>query len=118
MTVRPEHLVSRTLTALVDECERDLLGDAERVEFRGLTLGSDSSAGRGLPLTVTSAGADRVIVSDPRRAFRAVLSQSYEGDTISYAGIEAEDYHEIHGENIFHSARDDSRAAQRESGWL
>ncbi|MFK4729175.1 UDP-N-acetylmuramoyl-L-alanyl-D-glutamate--2,6-diaminopimelate ligase [Agromyces mediolanus] len=56
-------------------------------------------------------------VADPRAAFRAALDLAGEGDAILYAGPGHEDYHEVKGEKIPYSARDDARAALREAGW-
>lgn len=57
-------------------------------------------------------------VPDPREAFRAALALAGEGDAILYAGPGHEDYHEVKGEKIPYSARDDARQALREAGWL
>ncbi|MGX5695364.1 Mur ligase family protein [Agromyces soli] len=57
-------------------------------------------------------------VADPRAAFRTALSLAGEGDAILYAGPGHEDYHEVKGEKIPYSARDDAREALREAGWL
>ncbi|WP_440710449.1 Mur ligase family protein [Herbiconiux sp. YIM B11900] len=57
-------------------------------------------------------------VADPRAAFRKALSIAGEGDVILYAGPGHEDYHEVAGEKIPYSARDDARNALRENGWL
>jgi UDP-N-acetylmuramoyl-L-alanyl-D-glutamate--2,6-diaminopimelate ligase len=57
-------------------------------------------------------------VADPRTAFRTALSMAHEGDVILYAGPGHEDYHEVAGEKIPYSARDDSRQALHEAGWL
>ncbi|MFD6055335.1 Mur ligase family protein [Agromyces sp. NPDC060279] len=56
-------------------------------------------------------------VADPRAAFRTALGLVGEGDAILYAGPGHEDYHEVKGEKIPYSARDDARAALREAGW-
>jgi UDP-N-acetylmuramoyl-L-alanyl-D-glutamate--2,6-diaminopimelate ligase len=63
---------------------------------------------------------DRQIVeiADPRAAFRAALDLAEEGDVILYAGPGHEDYHEVAGEKIPYSARDDARNALHEHGWL
>jgi UDP-N-acetylmuramoyl-L-alanyl-D-glutamate--2,6-diaminopimelate ligase len=63
---------------------------------------------------------DREIVEvpDPRAAFRAALGLAGEGDVILYAGPGHEDYHEVAGERIPYSARDDARNALHEHGWL
>ena len=57
-------------------------------------------------------------IADPREAFRAALSLAGEGDAILYAGPGHEDYHEVKGVKIPYSARDDSRQALRDAGWL
>jgi UDP-N-acetylmuramoyl-L-alanyl-D-glutamate--2,6-diaminopimelate ligase len=57
-------------------------------------------------------------VADPRTAFRTALSLAKDGDTILYAGPGHEDYHEVAGVQIPYSAREDSRQALREAGWL
>lgn len=57
-------------------------------------------------------------VPDPRAAFRMALSLAKEGDAILYAGPGHENYHEVAGIKIPYSARDDSRQALREAGWL
>ncbi|MFB2583656.1 Mur ligase family protein [Herbiconiux liukaitaii] len=57
-------------------------------------------------------------VPDPRTAFRHALSIADEGDVILYAGPGHEDYHEVAGERIAYSARDDARNALHEHGWL
>ena len=57
-------------------------------------------------------------VADPRTAFRTALSMAGEGDVILYAGPGHEDYHEVAGVKIPYSARDDSRQALHEAGWL
>ena len=57
-------------------------------------------------------------VPDPRAAFRTALSLAREGDVILYAGPGHEDYHEVAGVKIPYSARDDSRQALRDAGWL
>jgi UDP-N-acetylmuramoyl-L-alanyl-D-glutamate--2,6-diaminopimelate ligase len=57
-------------------------------------------------------------VPDPRTAFRTALSLAKEGDVILYAGPGHEDYHEVAGVKIPYSARDDSRQALHEAGWL
>jgi UDP-N-acetylmuramoyl-L-alanyl-D-glutamate--2,6-diaminopimelate ligase len=57
-------------------------------------------------------------VADPRTAFRTALSLASEGDVILYAGPGHEDYHEVAGVKIPYSARDDSRQALHEAGWL
>jgi UDP-N-acetylmuramoyl-L-alanyl-D-glutamate--2,6-diaminopimelate ligase len=70
------------------------------------------------PDVLVDAGADAVIVSDQQSALRSIVLLAEEGDTIIYAGTKAEDYHENRGEKVSYSARDDSRAALREAGWL
>ncbi|XUK62515.1 UDP-N-acetylmuramyl-tripeptide synthetase [Plantibacter sp. RU18] len=57
-------------------------------------------------------------VADPATAFRTALSLASTGDSILYAGPGHEDYHEVAGVKIPYSARDDSRVALREAGWL
>jgi UDP-N-acetylmuramoyl-L-alanyl-D-glutamate--2,6-diaminopimelate ligase len=57
-------------------------------------------------------------IADPREAFRTALSLAGEGDAILYAGPGHEDYHEVKGVKIPYSARDDSRQALRDAGWL
>ncbi|TFB97937.1 MULTISPECIES: Mur ligase family protein [Cryobacterium] len=57
-------------------------------------------------------------VADPHTAFRKALSLAEEGDAILYAGPGHENYHEVAGVKIPYSARDDSRLALREAGWL
>ena len=57
-------------------------------------------------------------VPDPRAAFRTALALAKEGDVILYAGPGHEDYHEVAGVKIPYSARDDSRQALRDAGWL
>ena len=57
-------------------------------------------------------------VPDPRTAFRTALALAKEGDVILYAGPGHEDYHEVAGVKIPYSARDDSRQALHEAGWL
>lgn len=57
-------------------------------------------------------------VPDPQTAFRKALSLAGEGDAILYAGPGHENYHEVAGVKIPYSARDDSRQALRDAGWL
>jgi UDP-N-acetylmuramoyl-L-alanyl-D-glutamate--2,6-diaminopimelate ligase len=57
-------------------------------------------------------------IADPRAAFRAALALAGEGDAILYAGPGHEDYHEVKGVKIPYSAREDSKQALREAGWL
>jgi UDP-N-acetylmuramoyl-L-alanyl-D-glutamate--2,6-diaminopimelate ligase len=57
-------------------------------------------------------------VPDPRAAFRRALDIARESDVILYAGPGHEDYHEVAGERIPYSARDDARKALHEHGWL
>lgn len=57
-------------------------------------------------------------IADPRVAFRAALELAGEGDAILYAGPGHEDYHEVAGEKIPYSAREDSKQALRDAGWL
>jgi len=57
-------------------------------------------------------------VPDPRAAFRAALALAGEDDAILYAGPGHEDYHEVKGIKIPYSAREDSKQALREAGWL
>lgn len=57
-------------------------------------------------------------VASPPAAFRMALSLAHEGDTILYAGPGHEDYHEVHGVKLPYSARNDSRQALRDAGWL
>ncbi|MFC9560171.1 Mur ligase family protein [Agromyces sp. NPDC056965] len=57
-------------------------------------------------------------IADPHEAFRAALALAGEGDAILYAGPGHEDYHEVKGVKIPYSARDDSRQALRDAGWL
>ncbi|MFB9310084.1 UDP-N-acetylmuramoyl-L-alanyl-D-glutamate--2,6-diaminopimelate ligase [Agromyces hippuratus] len=57
-------------------------------------------------------------IADPREAFRAALALAGDGDAILYAGPGHEDYHEVKGVKIPYSARDDSRQALRDAGWL
>ncbi|MDQ0575125.1 Mur ligase family protein [Agromyces albus] len=57
-------------------------------------------------------------VPDPRAAFRAALALAGEGDAILYAGPGHEDYHEVRGVKIPYSAREDSKQALRDAGWL
>jgi len=57
-------------------------------------------------------------VADPATAFRTALALAGQGDTILYAGPGHEDYHEVAGVKLPYSARDDSRDALREAGWL
>jgi len=57
-------------------------------------------------------------VPDPRTAFRRALALAKEGDVILYAGPGHEDYHEVAGVKIPYSAREDSRQALRDAGWL
>ena len=63
-------------------------------------------------------GGEFLEVPDPRTAFRTALSLAKEGDVILYAGPGHEDYHEVAGVKIPYSARDDSRQALRDAGWL
>jgi UDP-N-acetylmuramoyl-L-alanyl-D-glutamate--2,6-diaminopimelate ligase len=67
----------------------------------------------------TAAVPDREIheVPDPATAIRTAVSLVGEGDTILVAGPGHEDYHEVAGRKIPFSARDDARAALRDSGW-
>ncbi|MFC3276294.1 glutamate ligase domain-containing protein [Agromyces mediolanus] len=55
--------------------------------------------------------------SPTHAAFRTALALVGEGDAILYAGPGHEDYHEVKGEKIPYSARDDARAALRDAGW-
>ncbi|MCU1482634.1 MAG: UDP-N-acetylmuramyl peptide synthase [Subtercola sp.] len=57
-------------------------------------------------------------VGDPREAFRKALSLATPDDAILYAGPGHEDYHEVGGEHLPYSARDDARLALHEFGWL
>ncbi|PJJ55097.1 Mur ligase family protein [Compostimonas suwonensis] len=57
-------------------------------------------------------------VADPRAAFREALAHAQDGDVILYAGPGHEDYHEVAGEKLPYSARDDARLALMEAGWL
>lgn len=57
-------------------------------------------------------------IADPREAFRHALSLAGEGDVLVYAGPGHENYHEVAGQKIPYSARDDARAALREAGWM
>jgi UDP-N-acetylmuramoyl-L-alanyl-D-glutamate--2,6-diaminopimelate ligase len=57
-------------------------------------------------------------VPDPRAGFRAALALAREGDVVLYAGPGHEDYQEVAGVHLPYSARDDSRMALREAGWL
>ncbi|MDH6237226.1 UDP-N-acetylmuramoyl-L-alanyl-D-glutamate--2,6-diaminopimelate ligase [Cryobacterium sp. CG_9.6] len=57
-------------------------------------------------------------VANPQAAFRKALSLAGEGDAILYAGPGHENYHEVAGVKIPYSARDDSREALRDAGWL
>ena len=63
-------------------------------------------------------GGELYEVPDPRAAFRKALSLAGENDVILYAGPGHEDYHEVAGVKIPYSAREDSRQALREAGWL
>jgi len=56
-------------------------------------------------------------VPDPATAIRTAVSLVGEGDTILVAGPGHEDYHEVAGQKIPFSARDDARAALRDAGW-
>ncbi|CAN5172842.1 UDP-N-acetylmuramoyl-L-alanyl-D-glutamate--2,6-diaminopimelate ligase [soil metagenome] len=57
-------------------------------------------------------------VADPREAFRKALSVATPADAILYAGPGHENYHEVAGEHLPYSARDDARLALHEFGWL
>ena len=57
-------------------------------------------------------------VADPREAFRTALALADEGDAILYAGPGHEDYHEVRGVKLPYSAREDSKQALRDAGWL
>jgi len=57
-------------------------------------------------------------VANPQEAFRQALALAGEGDAILYAGPGHENYHEVAGVKIPYSARDDSRQALRDAGWL
>ncbi|GAA1811798.1 UDP-N-acetylmuramoyl-L-alanyl-D-glutamate--2,6-diaminopimelate ligase [Agromyces neolithicus] len=57
-------------------------------------------------------------IADPRQAFRAALALAEEGDAILYAGPGHEDYHEVRGVKLPYSAREDSKQALRDAGWL
>jgi UDP-N-acetylmuramoyl-L-alanyl-D-glutamate--2,6-diaminopimelate ligase len=57
-------------------------------------------------------------VADPGSAFRQALSVAGENDVILHAGPGHENYHEVAGEHIAYSARDDARLALHEHGWL
>ncbi|MEJ3406007.1 UDP-N-acetylmuramoyl-L-alanyl-D-glutamate--2,6-diaminopimelate ligase [Rathayibacter sp. YIM 133350] len=57
-------------------------------------------------------------VPDPRAAFRLALSLAGPGDVVLYAGPGHEDYHEVAGEKLPYSAREDARIALQEAGWL
>ena len=57
-------------------------------------------------------------VPNPWDAFRQALSVAREGDVILHAGPGHENYHEVAGEKIPYSARDDARSALTEHGWL
>lgn len=56
-------------------------------------------------------------IAQPREAFRYALSIAGDDDVIVYAGPGHEDYHEVAGQKIPYSARNDARAALREAGW-
>jgi UDP-N-acetylmuramoyl-L-alanyl-D-glutamate--2,6-diaminopimelate ligase len=56
-------------------------------------------------------------VAEPSAAFRQALSVAVDGDVILHAGPGHENYHEVAGEHIPYSARDDARAALQEQGW-
>jgi UDP-N-acetylmuramoyl-L-alanyl-D-glutamate--2,6-diaminopimelate ligase len=57
-------------------------------------------------------------VPNPWDAFRQALAVAHEGDVILHAGPGHENYHEVAGEKIPYSARDDARSALTEHGWL
>lgn len=57
-------------------------------------------------------------VPDPRAGFRAALALAGDGDVVLYAGPGHEDYQEVKGVHIPYSAREDSRLALQEAGWL
>ncbi|GAA1771133.1 Mur ligase family protein [Agromyces humatus] len=57
-------------------------------------------------------------IADPREAFRTALALADEGDSILYAGPGHEDYHEVRGVKLPYSAREDSKQALRDAGWL
>lgn len=57
-------------------------------------------------------------VANPGQAFRQALAVAREGDVILHAGPGHENYHEVAGEKIPYSARDDARLALTEHGWL
>ncbi|MCS5498686.1 UDP-N-acetylmuramoyl-L-alanyl-D-glutamate--2,6-diaminopimelate ligase [Cnuibacter physcomitrellae] len=75
---------------------------------------------RALIAGATAAVPDREIheIADPKAALRAALDLAAENDIVLYAGPGHEDYHEVAGERIPYSARDDARRALQERGWL
>ncbi|GAA0994540.1 Mur ligase family protein [Subtercola frigoramans] len=68
--------------------------------------------------TAAVPGRELYEVADPRTAFRQALSVATPADVILYAGPGHEDYHEVGGEHLPYSARDDARLALHEFGWL
>jgi UDP-N-acetylmuramoyl-L-alanyl-D-glutamate--2,6-diaminopimelate ligase len=65
-----------------------------------------------------ASGADIIEVPKPSEAIRWAISHAADGDVVVYAGPGHEEYHEVAGDKIPYSARDEARAALRESGWL
>jgi UDP-N-acetylmuramoyl-L-alanyl-D-glutamate--2,6-diaminopimelate ligase len=57
-------------------------------------------------------------IADQRQAIRAAIAHAGEDDVVLYAGPGHEDYQEIAGEHVPYSARDETRQALREAGWL
>ncbi|MET0989916.1 MAG: UDP-N-acetylmuramoyl-L-alanyl-D-glutamate--2,6-diaminopimelate ligase [Glaciihabitans sp.] len=56
-------------------------------------------------------------VSPPEQAIRKAVSLAREGDSILWAGPGHQDYRDIEGVRTPYSARDEARAALRETGW-
>jgi UDP-N-acetylmuramoyl-L-alanyl-D-glutamate--2,6-diaminopimelate ligase len=59
-----------------------------------------------------------VEIASPEEAIRFAVSRADSGDSILWAGPGHQDYRDVDGVKIPHSARDEARAALREAGWM
>jgi UDP-N-acetylmuramoyl-L-alanyl-D-glutamate--2,6-diaminopimelate ligase len=65
-----------------------------------------------------NSGAEIHEVADPRAAVRLAISLAGEGDAILYAGPGHEDYRDLGSSREDYNAREDTKQALREAGWL
>jgi UDP-N-acetylmuramoyl-L-alanyl-D-glutamate--2,6-diaminopimelate ligase len=63
-------------------------------------------------------GADIREEADPRSAVRLAISLAAEGDAVLYAGPGHEDYRDLGSSREEYNAREDTKLALREAGWL